>query len=357
MPTARFWAQFAAADNQLLGTIPSEVNNMLNIQTFSLHSSSGVQGLLRGKVPSFANSTYLSKLYLGSNQLTGSIPSDFLLNNIAKGAVSVELDENLLTGTIPAHLSNLEELNINVIGNKVEGPIPSEFCKKGKWMAGLVEEFGCDAIACSPGSYNAVGRQTSATQPCEQCPGGIATENVLGMTQCLNAQGENIADDQEPVDPARILVNFYLDLEGSQWDLRTGWDVLDDLLQRGELDKISLDGLEFCRFYGVTCGTVRNEVKYLRLPGNNLQGNLPMSIFTLPGLLGVDLSYNDISVDAVANGGFDSLRFASTLTSLQLQETGLKTLVGIEKGKSLQELVRKQPAALDSNNQQTSTSH
>ena len=42
-------------------------------------------------------------------------------------------------------------------------------------LVGNLTENKCDAILCPPGTFTAVGRQTTAEDPCKQCPGTSET--------------------------------------------------------------------------------------------------------------------------------------------------------------------------------------
>jgi len=103
-------------DNQITGSIPSELGNL----------------------------AYLEELYLWSNLLTGSIPAEFgqltLLENL-------NLRNNQLSGPIPAEIGNAVSLKwLSLNNNKLSGPVPmsllnlselvdheSNFCNNYLW--------------------------------------------------------------------------------------------------------------------------------------------------------------------------------------------------------------------------------
>jgi Leucine-rich repeat (LRR) protein len=322
------------SENQLQGSVPLQVNDLVNIKTFSIHNHLEQKTQLTGRLPSFAKSPYLEELYLDGNALTSSIPQDFLqANKNLQKLVSIGLSDNRLEGTLPEDaLSKFESLNIDITGNRILG-IPTSFCSsanKRSWMLGLVENYGCDAIACRPGYYNTDGRQSLDEEPCQKCTQGAT---YFGSKQC-----------QEPdaLDEWLTLATLYQDLGGgasTQWKNKTGWQVLDDLLKSTNLQDLEEeeDGsvLLYCdNWYGVTCEN--GQVKELDLSNNGLEGTIPSEIFALPALHTLNLAQNAITMDSKL--GFQPLAQTSTLRYLDLSNTKLTSLLHIDQGKSLHQL-------------------
>jgi hypothetical protein len=122
---------FTLGDNEFHGSIPQEVNNMLNLHIVSLHASEEGLGKLTGKLPSFANAGYLGKIYLSNNALTGEIPDDFLLHNSNTGAiVSINLKNNRISGKIPDSLGRFDNLDLDLVGNEIEGRFRNHFATR-----------------------------------------------------------------------------------------------------------------------------------------------------------------------------------------------------------------------------------
>ena len=107
-------------DNQLSGTIPTQLGNLANLEKLLL-----TRNQLTGTIPAeLASLTRLEILAFGGNQLTGTIPA--WLGSLAN-LEELYLWENELTGTIPSELgslSNLEELYL--WENELTGTIPPE---------------------------------------------------------------------------------------------------------------------------------------------------------------------------------------------------------------------------------------
>ena len=132
------------SENQLTGSIPSELGSLSNLTQLYLWGNS-----LSGGIPQeLGNLTSLEILALGKNQLTGSIPGElgdltnlmvlYLWGNSLSGGIPPELGnlanlgvldlaDNQLTGSIPAELGRLTNLTeLSLWGNSLSGGIPQE---------------------------------------------------------------------------------------------------------------------------------------------------------------------------------------------------------------------------------------
>ena len=110
----------ALQDNKLTGSIPPELGNLANLEELSLWGNQ-LTGLIPASLSSLAN---LRTLALNRNQLTGSIPPE--LGNLAN-LEELSLWGNQLTGLIPASLSSLANLRTLALNrNQLTGEIPTE---------------------------------------------------------------------------------------------------------------------------------------------------------------------------------------------------------------------------------------
>ena len=106
--------------NQLTGGIPEELGSLSNLQSLNLYGNQLTGGIPK-ELGSLAN---LRSLWLHGNQLTGGIPKE--LGSLAN-LQSLNLYGNQLTGGIPKELGNLAQLERLLLqGNQLTGEIPKE---------------------------------------------------------------------------------------------------------------------------------------------------------------------------------------------------------------------------------------
>jgi len=106
--------------NQLTGTIPAELGNLSNLTKLHLYGNQ-----LTGAIPTvLGNLVNLTELSLSDNQLSGGIPSELCQLTLL---TQINLNHNQLTGAIPSCLGNLNSLTqINFNTNQLSGTIPFE---------------------------------------------------------------------------------------------------------------------------------------------------------------------------------------------------------------------------------------
>ena len=106
--------------NQLTGPIPVELGNLASLTGLALYNNQ-----LAGAIPTeLGDLASLQRLYLHNNQLTGSIPAE--LGNLAS-LTWLTLHDNQLTGSIPTELEDLTSFqHLSLGSNQLTGPIPPE---------------------------------------------------------------------------------------------------------------------------------------------------------------------------------------------------------------------------------------
>ena len=294
------------SENNFVGQLPTGLEQLTALESLAIDARTRNTAGISGPLLSFANMTKLKTLDLGSNSLTGSIPSDFL-GSLASSAktLSVYLDGNLLIGQVPSSLSQFVSLNIDVADNEIES-LGDQLCAMSEWWDGDVGRYGCKGLVCPAGTYSRIGRQSSDQARCETCPG--SSSNFLGQRTCASLQK---ARNKE------ILQLLYDATNGNKWNQREGWKEADDV----------------CEWFGISCGGKDNiEIESIALGANNLAGQIPSELFELPGLKYLWLYANPIDFR------FDGIQKATSLTSLQLDSIGLKSLYGVGLASALVEL-------------------
>jgi Leucine-rich repeat (LRR) protein len=385
--------------NTFIGSIPSEVGNLVHLQSLSLSdnywtgtlpdsmqsltaltmlslkgrasssssSSSTGGGAARGitgTLPAWENLSNLNHLFLSNQQLTGSIPDNFLLRHRAAAtagitfssssssknprdqSITIDLQQNRLTGTLPASLAvrfgDGGALNLILTRNpNLRGPLPESFCSQSRWMSGAVAEYGCDAILCPAGTHSATGQapcspcSTSAdTAPAVTAAAAAAMQSQLGMTQCPEASA------LDPSQQMRVLAELYVALDGpNSWAHK--WSALDDLFAKmgvgvdGGVEMLNqledaLDAMDVCQkqFFGILCNTA-GWVELLTLPKNSMVGTVPTDFFArLPHLVAVDFSNNNnVEFSAQSISAITPVLIPK-LSRLRLSHTAVQSFVG-----------------------------
>jgi len=290
------------SDNNFYGSLPASLDELTAIETIAIDARTRNTAGLSGALPSFSNLPNLKNLDLGSNSLTATIPTDFLASVSAQGGViNVSLDSNILVGEVPSDLARFDRLNLDVSDNEIES-IGDGLCSKSQWWDGDVGEYLCDGLLCPVGTYSALGRQSSAEAKCDECPG--ESSPYLGRTKCPAIQKAKAKD---------ILELLYQTTGGANWKNNDNW-----------MDST----VDICLWRGVTCRN-EDEVESLILGSNNLVGRPPKEIFELPGLRYLWLYSNPIDFS------FEGIQKATSLTSIQLDSTGLSSLEGIGEATAL----------------------
>jgi Leucine-rich repeat (LRR) protein len=189
--------------NSLTGTLPNEIRNLHELQTFYVSNNrlSGTvppfstnRGLIElrlgnnrftGTLPAFATHRDITSLDVSDNQLTGPIPPTLLQSADPTSAITIDLSSNQLTGTVPGELARFSDLTLYLRNNRLEDISP-KLCAIASWNGGDVGEFQCDGILCPPDTYApGIGRATQAGATCIPCD----KADYFGSSYCGNRPG------------------------------------------------------------------------------------------------------------------------------------------------------------------------
>ena len=294
------------SNNNFFGTLPESVSNLISLKSLSLDNLKGQTAGLTGPLRPFATMPGLRDLHFSDNQLTGTLPGNFLAGvSNPQDSINVSLDGNHLVGTVPSQLGEFDKLNIDLTGNLFTA-IGEGLCQKSLWLDGTVGLYSCDAILCPPGEYSSTGRQTSMQIKCEPCP-GAENSPYMGVSTCLSIQKQRERE---------ILGKLFAATQGQDWKNSYGW-----------LE----ENVDVCNWYGISCRE-GSTIESVLLGSNHLVGSLPQEIFELPNLKFLWLYSNPMEFS------FEGIAQATSLRSLLLDSTRLSSLQGIGLAKSLIDL-------------------
>jgi hypothetical protein len=244
------------------------------------------------------------------NDLTGPIPDNFMINSAyLNQTVSIYLQNNEITGTLPSELRQFQFLDINLAGNGID-EIPTELCRIDGWMRGNVNKIGnCSAILCPKGTFNQFGHH-SPGNPCVDCP-HLIDVNYLGNTHC-----ENFTSERD------TLAKIFDDTGGEFWKNNTSWNT----------------PAPICSWFGIVCEDDSLQgvqgITSIALPSNGLSGTLPSEIWTLPALQSLTLDMNEdlvVKLTGIANA-------ADSLDTLSLSYVQMTSLQGISAATKLKKI-------------------
>lgn len=321
--------QLSGEKNQLSGVLPNELRSLTDLESLRLGKNSFAGNIpadaldqmtslsyldlshqgeyggpgLSGPLPPLTNLKRITQIRLKENSLNGKVPFNFLRSANSAEFEYADLSSNYLTGTLPTSVAKIGDIYLQ--NNMISG-VPTAFCDSSRGI--LFEQFGCDAFMCKPGTYNSHGRQESKETACEDCP----QAKYFGAVTC---------GDEQPAAPSvvekDVLVKLYQTCGGENWDEQDNW-----------LNKDT----SFCTWKGVKCVVGADDtVEALELGGFNLKGRPPTEIYALPNLRSLSLYSNPLT-----NISFDGIQYATKLTELLLDATGISSIKGIEKAPRLE---------------------
>ena len=169
-------------NNNLNGSIPSELGNLSNLEELYLPNNS-----LNGSIPSeLGNLSNLKVLYLWGNSLSGSIPSELgELSNL----LELVLDINKLSGEIPLELGKLSNLTLLGLGsNYLGGLIPLDIFELTKLtVLGLDDNHLIGSIPSELGKLIKLQRLfLSNNQLCGDIPSSLTNLSDLDLIELQN---------------------------------------------------------------------------------------------------------------------------------------------------------------------------
>jgi len=259
--------------NNLFGTLPTCLGQLHTLQSLEMFGNS-----LQGEIPNaLGNLTSLKRLYLNNNSLTGSLPVS--LSNL-KNLEELDVSQNQLSGLVPLELALPTLTTLVLSENNFIGPLPLEFTELY-----LLATFACDFVP-----YVDDRKMSSAW---------------IEYQYNLDVETKEV---QRPVNTS------------SKSTLKVLKDVFEEMSESSSFfdswgtDDCEVSGVTFDRFHSVSSLMLRgmslygdfpteinllNELVFLDLSKNNLQGCLPEELKGLSSLRYLYLRENYLDGDAM----------------------------------------------------------
>lgn len=271
-------------DNSWFGIEVRPIDGELRVTLVNLENN-----LLVGTLPpELGNLTELDRLLILRNftGLTGTIPQE--ITNLTK-LRTIVFRNNSLTGPIPSGLDAIDGLEIfRLDNNNLSGPLPDEIGNLPR-LRTLRLDGSQNLSGPIPMSFTNLQSLTLFTFPgtslCEPADpdfqawiNGVTTVTSTGICRVFQ-QTITSAD-------SLALVRFYELAGGDTWTENSGW-----------LQEMAID------WYGVTIDESSKQVRKIELPDNNLNGILAPEIGNLAGLDTLVLFNNNLTGEIPANFG------------------------------------------------------
>jgi len=265
-------------NNNLVGTIPAEVNDFSSLATLYLNGNQ-----LTGAIPNLSGLTNLSQLNLAVNQLTGSIPS--WLNTIST-LTTIDVNDNQFSGTIP-DLTNLSQLtSLKLASNQISGTIPT-------WLNSLfsltVIDFSNNQLSGDIPNLGDLTNLQYFAMAGNQLTGSIPAwlGSLTGLTHIILS--ENLLTGTIPTEIGLLSNLVYFNLGENQL---TG-TIPTQLVNLSALQTLALDSNQLTGTIPAGFGSIYT-LTYIDLNNNALSGSIPVELGNLTALNVLHLASNHL---------------------------------------------------------------
>ncbi|XVF19893.1 hypothetical protein REPUB_Repub11eG0150700 [Reevesia pubescens] len=269
--------------------------NCSRLERFSI-SENQFGGLLPNSIANL--STTLIVLYMGRNQITGSIPSG--ITNLVN-LMGIGLEYNQLTGTIPNSIGKLKKLQVVAFGgNALTGRIPTSLgnlsllskigLERNLLEGSIPTEFGkCQNLMAMHLSSN----RLTGTVPKE-------IFGIITLSLFLN-MSNNLLTGSLPSEVGNLKNLVLLDISGNKFS----GQIPSALSSCTSLVILYLRKNQFYGSIPASLSSLRSIAK-LDLSNNNLSGQIPYSLEKLSFLKYLNLSHNHFEGQVPTKGLFSN---------------------------------------------------
>ncbi|PNY12408.1 leucine-rich repeat receptor-like serine threonine-protein kinase at2g24130-like protein [Trifolium pratense] len=319
--------------NMLSGELPSKIIcNFRQLQFLYLSYNNFVSHDSNTNLePFFAslmNSSNFQELELAGNSLGGKLPH--IIGNLPTSMQHIHLEENLIHGFIPPHISNLVNLTfLKLSSNRINGTIPHSLCKIVRLeRIYLSDNYLSGEIPSTLGDIKHLGLlDLSRNKLSGSIPDSFANlpqlrrlllydNNLSGIIppslgKCVNLEildlSHNKITGMIPSEVAALTsLKLYLNLSNNELQGPLP-------LELSKMEMVLAIDISMNNLSGTVPPQIENciALEYLNLSGNSLEGPLPNSLGQLSYIQSLDVSCNKL------NGTIpESLQLCSYLKTL-----------------------------------------
>uniref|UniRef100_A0A0D9XPJ8 Receptor kinase-like protein Xa21 n=1 Tax=Leersia perrieri TaxID=77586 RepID=A0A0D9XPJ8_9ORYZ len=306
-----FLRNLSLATNRFIGQIPESLGHLRRLQSLYLSNNT-----LQGIIPSFANCSELTKLWLDHNELTGRFPDGLPL-----GLQELQISSNNLLGTIPPSLGNITELRkVSFAFNGLDGGFPSELAVlsgmeilyagsnrlSGEFPEAILNMSALVELALNTNSFNGklpAGFSNSLPNLRQLAIGinffhGDIPSSLANASNLIKIDmSENNFTGLVPASIGKLTNLSRLNLEMNQLHARSkqDWEFMDSLANCTQLQGFSIARNQMEGEVPISLGNFSVQLQHLYLGQNQLSGSFPSGIANLPNLIILGLDYNQFS--------------------------------------------------------------
>ncbi|XP_040381139.1 tyrosine-sulfated glycopeptide receptor 1-like [Oryza brachyantha] len=277
--------------NVMGGQVAPEIGNLKELQFFSLTINSFVN--ISGMFWNLRGCTSLNAMLMSYNFRGEALPDFGWVGDHIKNVRVIVMEKSALTGTIPAWLSKLQDLNIlNLSGNRLTGPIPS-------WLGAMPKLYYIDLSGNMlsgeiPPSLMAMRLLTSEQAMAEFNPGHLILAFALNPDNgAANRQGRG-----------------YYQLSGVAFTLNFSDNGITGTIspEVGKLKTLQVLDVSYNNLSGgipPELGSL-SRLEILDLRWNRLTGTIPPALKGLNFLAVFNVAHNDLEGPIPTGGQFDA---------------------------------------------------
>ncbi|KAL5748057.1 hypothetical protein ACOSQ2_025354 [Xanthoceras sorbifolium] len=258
-------------ENQFGGLLPHSIANLSTTMNKLVMGSNQISGTIPSGIGKLVN---LNMMTLEYNQISGSIPHDI---GEIKNLQFLSLSANNLQGTIPSSLGNLTLLTqLALYSNNLQGNIPSSL---GNYQNLIV-------LLLYKNKLN-----------------GIVPHQILGITTLSIGLdiSDNLLSGPFPLEVGNLENLILLNISKNMFS----GEIPSTLGGCSSLESLSLRGNYFSGRIPSSLNSVKS-IKILDLSSNNLSGQIPIFLENLFFLESLNLSYNGFEGDVPTKGVFSN---------------------------------------------------